>query len=354
LGDKLYESRAEQSRADISVLRITATMAVLFHHTCSTVSDNPELFSFSQKQNFILQTGVLFSVWAVPVFLMISGALLLKPHKVISVEMCLTKYVKRAILALFIFGIPFSCLEILMNSKRLSLSIFPQAVLNVINGESWDHLWYLYALIGIYLFLPVLKAFTDTCTRKTLKYILIVLFVINLCFPMINDILGISIAFEIPVKSTSVFYFLLGRYLDENIPAFLQNKKRNLMAAVVILAAVSFICGFAGFYSFLYHIRRNSPIIALTAVFIFSAVRGVHFPKIRTEFLWKIDRLCFGVYLVHPVFIHFLYKFLKITPLSFGKVWGVFLIVFWMFFILCSFIASWVMSLIPPLKKYIL
>ncbi len=314
------QSRAEQSRADISVLRIAATAAVLFHHTCSTISDNPELFSISQKQNFILQTGVLFSVWAVPVFLMISGALLLKPNKHISIEMCLTKYVKRIVLALFVFGIPFSCLEILMNSKKFSLSIFPQAVLNVINGKSWDHLWYLYTLIGIYLFLPVLKSFTDICSRKTLKYFLIVLFVVNLCFPMINDILSISIAFETPVKSTPVFYFLLGKYLDEGIPAFLQNKKRNLAAAAVILTAVTLACGFAGFYSFLYSIRRNSPIIAVTAILIFSAVKGTCPAKIQQGFLWKTDRLCFGVYLVHPVFIHFLYKFLKITPLSFGKV----------------------------------
>ena len=74
----------------------------------------------------------------------------------------------------------------------------------------------------------------------------------------------------------------------------------------------------------------------------------------NTELLWKIDRLCFGVYLIHPVFINFIYKFLKLTPIAFDNFYPIATVVFWAFFAVSSFVGAWIMYQIPILKKYIL
>lgn len=71
------------------------------------------------------------------------------------------------------------------------------------------------------------------------------------------------------------------------------------------------------------------------------------------EKLWNLDRLCFGVYLIHPLFIQFAYKFLKITPVGYDS-WVLLMFVFGAMFIALGFFASWVMSLIKPMKKYLL
>ena len=42
-------------------------------------------------------------------------------------------------------------------SMSFSLSDVGEAVYLTIIGKTWDHMWYLYTLIGIYLVLPVLK-----------------------------------------------------------------------------------------------------------------------------------------------------------------------------------------------------
>ncbi len=61
--------------------------------------------------------------WAVPIFLMITGILLLDKEKKITYHDCIKKYSKRILLALIVFGIPFSMLEIIMTTKRISFTI---------------------------------------------------------------------------------------------------------------------------------------------------------------------------------------------------------------------------------------
>lgn len=335
-------------------MRIIAALAVIFHHTCRTVNSHPELFHFTPIQNIVLEIGVSLATWAVPVFFMISGALLLKSGKCITYKMCLTKYIKRPLLALFVFGIPFSCLEIIMTTKKFSFTMIPQGFLKVITGDSWDHLWYLYALVGLYLFLPFIKSFTDHCSRATIRYILTVLFVVNLFLPAVGSSLGISIAFETPIKSSPMFFFLLGKYLDDKVPKHLVQKRRNMIGIAVVLTLKVLAGAYTGANEISFASGRDSILTIILAVFIFVTLKGIQINKINSAFLWNVDRLCFGVYLIHPVFIHFFYKFLKITPLSFGAAWisGVF--VFWLIFIVCSFAASWIMCFIRPLKKYVL
>lgn len=100
----------------------------------------------------------------------------------------------------------------------------------------------------------------------------------------------------------------------------------------------------------------DSPLTAVLAALIFVAFKNVDQDGItesKAAIIWKIDRLCFGVYLVHPVFIQFVYRVVKITPLDFS-LYPLATLAFCLFFVVCSFIASWVMSLIKPLRKYIL
>ena len=47
---------------------------------------------------------------------------------------------------------------------------------------------------------------------------------------------------------------------------------------------------------------------------------------VRVSWMSRHRELCFGIYLLHPVFLNLFYKFLGITPLAFGY-GGIFL--FW-------------------------
>ena len=332
-------------------MRIIATLAVVFLHTNNTLSNNSAQFSLTEKQMLFFTTNNHLMNWAVPVFLMITGALLLYPDRNITYTICIKKYIKRIFLALVVFGIPFSLMEILLNTGNLNLKSVWDAFVSVLCGNSWSHLWYLYSLIGLYMMLPILKTFMDNSDDDTQRYVLVVVFFFCFVIKWINKFCGVTVAFEIPISGFTVFYALTGRYITKIKPHFLIKKR--ICAGVLALEIVTIVISSKGLYPEIKEFMGyDSPLIAIFAITIFMLFSG--FTSRLESVLWEIDRLCFGVYLIHPVFINFVYKFLKVTPVEFDSAYPMVTIVFWIFFVVSSFVTAWGMYQIPILKKYIL
>ncbi|MDR1955857.1 MAG: acyltransferase family protein, partial [Treponema sp.] len=109
--------------------------------------------------------------WCVPIFVMITGVLLLNPEKNITVERILKKYVLRILLAIIIFGIPYCFMEIFFDSGlSFHINQISSALLNTIQGKSWDHMWYLYMIAGLYLCIPLIKIFVINASKNIVKY----------------------------------------------------------------------------------------------------------------------------------------------------------------------------------------
>lgn len=334
----------------ISVLRLIATIAVVFSHVCSTITENPEVAILTGSQFAFLDFLLNFCKWHVPTFFMLSGMLLLNKRE-ITVHDCIFKYTKRMLLALFVFGIPFALMIQFFESRVISMEMLWKAVIMTLNNQSFSHLWYLFTMIGIYVILPVLKLITDKANKKTLKYFLVVLFVFNFCIPFINKITGLSIAFTMPFGTYAIFFILLGFYLNQIDVKDIKNIKLVSSGGLIVVAfitlAFTLIKGSADIV-----MSYQSPINVLATVSMYFLITGGVSGE-SNKMLWRLDRLCFGVYLIHPLFIQFVYKFLKITPMRFSG-WVPMTFVFGIVFVAMGFIASWVMSLIKPLKKYVL
>lgn len=350
--NSMYSERHSSKgiRKDISVLRIMATLCVVMIHTCNTITNNLESYPSIKKYELkTLMTVNGLVNWGVPMFFMITGCLLLKDEVIITYDKCIRRYVKRILLALIVFGITFSCMEIFTETRMLNLSIFIEGVLRTLGGNSWGHLWYLYELIGIYLILPIIKTFTDNASCTEFKTALIILFIFDLCIFTLNAFSPI-IGFYLPIKGNALFYLMLGRYLDlrsVNIPSKLTVIILCLSSVILLgvgIIASKDICSIIAGYS--------SPVIALLSASIFTIILGMDFNKVK--WLWKLDRLCFGVYLIHPVFTNFFYKFIRITPLVFEKYVLIGIMCFFLLFTMLGFMSSWIMNKIPLLKDYIL
>lgn len=194
--------------------------------------------------------------------------------------------------------------------------------------------------------LPIVKAFTDKAAKKEIEIALIILFLFNLFIQTLNNISPI-IGFYLPIKTNAIFYLILGKYLDEKLPeVVIKNQKKLLLVFVIIAITISVILPSKANVLLGY----SSPIIAIIAICIYSCVR--RFETNRN--IWNIDRLCFAVYLVHPVFTNAAYKFIRVTPLIFGKAVVVGILVFWMIFAFCGFTCAWILSRISILRKYVI
>lgn len=253
-------------------------------------------------------------------------------------------------MALFLFGTFYAFVGLVLSAKAMNVSMVFQAFWAVVENKSWGHLWYLYTYLGAILIIPVFKAFTDRCDARELWYIVGTLFVFVCIIPTVNELFEVSIAFKLPVTCYSVFYMLLGKALNDGLPRWL----RRMPVAITVMLVYAVVC-----YAAICTDRRTtllfdmnfSPLVVCYAASIFVFFQNIDW-KI-TENVWRLDRLCFGVYLIHPVFIHFAYKFIKITPVQFSHTGGA-TVLFWAAFSALSFLASFILSKITIIKKYIL
>jgi surface polysaccharide O-acyltransferase-like enzyme len=298
----------------LNSLRVLAITGVVMVHVFMTICAyfTPVLSSIELYVCVVLRN---LWHWCVPLFVMISGALFLNPEKEITVETLLVKYIPRLILVLFIFGVPYAWAEGFVaagyrfNSRQISA-----AFLNVLQGKTETHLWYLYLIIGLYFITPLLKVFSDNAERKMLEYTLVVLFVFTSVIPLIQRIFHVTSGFYIPVNSVYVCYFLLGHYIHHY--RVMANTKLLLCICffyciyVVLMPLNSrFLLPASDFGIF--SLEQDAPIVALISFALFCLV---HQKNKANKAIDVLSSLCFGIYLLHPLFLFSLYLFLHFTP----------------------------------------
>lgn len=215
------------------------------------------------------------------------------------------------------------------------------AFVNFITGNSWTHMWYLYMIICLYLLTPILKPFLLHSSSKTLYVGMSVLFVLSIVFPTLktNHIQLSSYIILTPFP----FYYLVGGYLG-NHQTVKGIKIPVLLITLFILSLIARIL-----------LHLECPEYADIAVFL-GAV-GIFLLFKNTNVKWKIaDWLtpyCFAIYILHPVFINFFYKYLHIFP-SFLSPVLIGIPVFVLLFFILAFSTGWLLRLIPVFKKYVL
>jgi surface polysaccharide O-acyltransferase-like enzyme len=298
----------------LNALRVLAITGVIMGHVFMTTYS---YFAPVLADNTVYFILVLRNIWywCIPIFVMISGVLFLDPDKKISIGKLFEKYILRLVLALLIFGVPYAFAEQLVAFHyHFSIRQIGTAFLMVIQGTTDNHLWYLYFIIGLYLVIPMIKVFTDNVDRKMLEYTLIMLFVFTSILPFIKNVLHFNIGFYIPVNSVYVFYFLIGHYIHK------YNIKINvkLLMAVIILyliyAALMPLNNnlvLSRYSGRLLSLEQDSPVVALISLALFCLL---HQSNKANRFIDFLSPLCFGIYLIHPLFLFSLYLFLHVTP----------------------------------------
>lgn len=292
----------KQKYGNIEMLRLISAAAVIMIHVVSGAvsgfgSEADPLLVFAMNAfHFALK-------WAVPVFLMISGYCILGKKEDCTYKWVLPR-VGRFASALLVFGFSFAMLERMFVSKRVSLAMIGGSFLDVLNGDLWDHMWYVYCIIGVYLALPVLHSFISA-KRENVLWITGLCFFFSIIVPFINRLTGMEMFFYFPFIK-HLFYVCFGAMCAKY--TITDKKRRNIICIAVFLFAVAAAA-----------IDRNtsggyySPWVCLMAMPIFMFFTGIE-PRISYEKLRKISQLTWGVYLIHPLFINLIYKLLKFDP----------------------------------------
>ena len=287
-------------------------------------------------------------MWAVPCFLMVTGALLLPPEKEISVKTVWRKYIARVVRAIAVFGLAFVLLEMAFTPEKRTGAYFLRGLYRIFTGDIWSHMWYLYCLVGLYILLPFFKMITARSDERTLRYLLIVCFVFLSVLPQLEE-WGVRCGFSIPVATIYPFWLLLGYYLHRYGRA-----RSGLTCALLLIGSTAAITLLT-----LAQARWALPVDGLfgySSCLVIAQAAGLAglFFRLKpgedtrlTRLVSRVDARSFGVYLIHMCFVRLLYKHLHFDPFAFGPAWfgGVLLVVLAAFAL--AYLCDWALKKIP-------
>lgn len=328
---------------NLDFAKFLAICCVVLLHVITGVSDT-RAGDMTESQMTVYNIIKSLCEFAVPVFLMVSGSLLLNPDKEITLKKLVCGYIRRIALAILIFCTTYCLIELVATNHGFSFSMIGTALFNMITGNSWGAMWYLYMLLGLYLILPLLKLFTKYADMKMQLFVLAGLFIFTSVLPEAKRIWNFELGIMFPIEGIYVFYFLAGSFIIRFTDAI---KYRFIAIITISLVIVWNVVNYVFAYKLM--MDYSSPATVLLSLGIFTLIQSL---SCEFKISGKLCDYVFGIYLVHTVFINFSYKFLNLTPLLLG---GYVLIpVFWIVTLALSILAVFILRQIPFFKKYIL
>jgi surface polysaccharide O-acyltransferase-like enzyme len=199
-----------EDRIPVDLIRTVAIVLVIMVHAAIEphpivqVMDQAEVFRW-----FTVNSYDGFAASSVPLFVMLSGALLLQPSKVEPIRVFLKKRAVRLGLPFVFWGAAYFAWRFFVNHEALSASSVVQGILT----GPYYHFWFLYMLAGLYLITPVLRVVTAQAERRTIRYFLVLLFVGTAVVPLLVLVSGFAVELKLFAVTGWIGYFILGYYL---------------------------------------------------------------------------------------------------------------------------------------------
>lgn len=380
----------------LDVLRVLATCAVVLMHVLTGAIDVTDTSIVPEYRSLLLSVMDLVT-WCVPIFLLISGYLFLNPKRILTYPVMIKKYCRRIALAILLFGVPYAASELVVTERTFRIMMIPEALKMTLTGHTWSHMWYLYLILFLYLITPLLKKVLQILPVWSVGTVMAVIFLGSSVAPFLNKVLYSNSIPVLPDGGVYFLYYLCG-YLfavrevcvdkaessgtsgkgmetgDTTEPV--RGKRIGnvwLIAAAVLIMGMILSRTLAGFSI---QMAYNYPFTVLLAVLLFAAgwnggqdgAASAAREKDRIHRIpWQeAGALSFAVYLVHPVYVNLLYKFVKITPFTVLEQCGVqsvaagqavlilLLAAFCLVVLALATATAWVLRKIPVLRKFVL
>ncbi len=328
-------------------LRIIATLAVITIHIAGS-----ELFLHSIGSSAWDFYNILdsFSRFAVPVFIMLSGALFLNPEKRVDIKTLYSKNMLRIICAFAVWSLFYAIVKF-----NGDMNAF---VKNLLLGH--HHMYFLYLIAGLYMAVPILRKICED--ERIMGYFLLLALVFTFVLPAVSKLPYMSvvasieqkISFRIAVGYSA--YFVGGYYLScVDIPKKGRGAIYVLGILAFLLTAVMtrvFSLHAQKLYDGFYNGFSINVLLETVSLFVFAKYNMSKPPKSdrRAHVISELSKITFGIYLVHMFVIDVVDSMGILDSVSSSVVYAgaKIALVF-----ITSAIISYIINKIPVLNKYI-
>ena len=304
-----------------------------------------------------------FCTIAVPLFLMISGALLL--NKDCELKDCLSRRFIRLILPVIFWGAIFILLKLYAGGHTFDMASVYEMVLWFLK----EGYWFSWMMISMYLFIPVINSFIKEYSIKGIEYFLAIWFIYLILYSF--DIYPL---WQIDLSNFAGYigFFVLGYYINNK--DFNLSPKTMYIVGLLFCLTIFAINGYLRIVT-LYQgelVERRALLAALQAcgMFLFMKYFAIHSennPKsisnkiysffkdtIIGKLTFSISLCSYGIYLTHYYFLHVGLNWVNdnIFPVfSVNPIKGMPIILVTV--VLLSWLLVLAVSKIPHLKKWV-
>ena len=326
-------------------LRVAGAFAVMALHVAASKWGTTDIHTFEWEAMNFYDSIVR---WAVPVFVMISGALFLSRD--IPVRKIYGKYIFRIFTAFVVWSFVYVC-----------LNCVDMGILGVdfIEGR-FLHMWFLFMIAGLYMIVPFAKKIAES--ESLTKYFLALAFLFAFVLPQSVEIISLfskdygeiagTIADHFHLHFVAGFtgYFLLG-YVLNNAQISRRAERLIYFAGIIGFAATVFMSLraslFIGKPSGFYNDHTVNVMFESISVFVFFKSKFNRPSRI----IQTLSQYSFGAYLVHVAVIGLIINKLGLNTLTFNPLLSIPVISVIVFVI--SFAISAALNQIPFISKYI-
>lgn len=305
----------EKSRITyLDFLRTAACVLIVGTHVSASFIQELPVDSLNFK---IMNAFDCFSILGVPLFVMISGALMLSEQYEEDIKKLYGKKILRLALIYFFWFLFYNVVNFIEDGTAVNFeNIKQEIVLDALLGKGIYHLWFIPMLLSLYLITPFLRPFTSDL-KKCLWFLGL--------YAVLGLVIPTAVLFDFPYRTivVSIYdrlnnylftgylgYYILGHVLHE----FLPKMKKNYLLATACVGLASF--GIEVFVCNLYSARNgelsvilNNPLLLtafLSGTAIFILAKHISFKK---DTVWKwTQQFTLGIYFLHPFIIMILRK----------------------------------------------
>lgn len=309
---KKADIMVEERIVYLDYLKAMAIVAVVIVHVAT------EWIDADLPMGILLIYETMFGIsrFCVPIFFMVTGALLLGRKDIDSVKCVFLHRILVVLIPAFWYGMLYKILRMIIGhtwSQVSLLAFLKQYMIEFVTGKMEFHFWYVYAVIGVYLTVPILQTFVKNAERKTLEYFLALWFFVNSLYLLGVSGYGISIwnmfnqyhfvGMFVGYMGYTIWGYYLARYeLSRKSQIIIQ-----VTGSVSMLGAILMTVWDMKMYGTfrVEYLSSCSPAIILFSgmVFYWAKNHVFHIGQTGMKWLSYMGANTLGVYFIHMVFI---------------------------------------------------
>ena len=328
---------------NLDILRVISCVAVVGLH--------------SFQENLASLNLVVYRLcsFAIPMFFLVSGYLLI--HRDVTIRYSLNKILKISVVVLlwnFLIWFVISIKNLIFNGVPIDVMSLLVSVWQgfVQQGRFW-HFWYLFALMIVYLLLPVLSKYLNQCSGKRALLIWGTCAVIGITLQGLSEfVYHYSLQSHI-IQSlriwTWVQYFIFGGLFYRFRDKWHMKYKKWVCVAVVLLSIGIVIyqaCAYNWINSFYGELFYDSAVTIIWTGSIFVFVMNLSVNDWFGRLIGIMAPCTMGIYIIHPLLIRYIKRvFYPYTFLS--------SLVYFLVLLFGSFVITYIIKKIPIVKRLV-